>query len=437
MHREGFPQVYAEISRLGKAEVCRRYLPAWAYHEPHSITEEQIAALLVDHNLALDEHKWPKTKRQMAPGAHPISEQGSGNAPAGEPIQANAGDMGVQPVEAANRLGTVPDDAAQDNEGEIQWMPGGRTKVTAQKGGKPITLEVEATAETARLLNAELQDRLQAAARGEGPEPFFDFGHKHDEASAHPLEFSWGGDDPVKGGIRAKVRWTEAGQAKVRGRAYRKFSPSFRPPVPGTVLVTSAPYNMGGLVNFPAFDRIATVTAQEGDPASVSSADPMDKLPEALQTAGLVTAAAATPDQVTAQINAKMKEKDDEIARLKEVSAKAIVEKAIQAGRLPAGDVNAHGEWEKRITADPTVGTLLESLPASHKVPTAVTAGKQGGAVKAGVLSDSDAIMAKAREVAVSQGISVGKALENLIDAGAVDYDTYREGIIEASVAAE
>jgi hypothetical protein len=110
---------------------------------------------------------------------------------------------------------------------EIQWMPAGKHRITAHKDGKPVTLDVLVTAASAARLQTLLQDLRSKAATGAEDLPYIDFNHDDNRAAGYITAFSWGGDDPATGGIRAMVDWTGAGKAALQGREYRRFSPSF------------------------------------------------------------------------------------------------------------------------------------------------------------------------------------------------------------------
>ncbi len=126
---------------------------------------------------------------------------------------------------------------------DIQYMPPGRHTINATRNKQPVTVDITADENAATRLNAWLQDR-----------PFFDFNHEDREAAAWPTEFYWAGDDPINGGIRAKVEWSGAGEDAIRKRTFRRFSPTFIPDSDGRVIGSET--NMGGLVNRAAFKTI-------------------------------------------------------------------------------------------------------------------------------------------------------------------------------------
>jgi len=149
----------------------------------------------------------------------------------------------------AKLVATLPGVALGGNNAvpnEIQWMPPGTHNINAMQGDKPVSKQINVTATAAKMLDAQLQDLRAKAAAGTEDLPYFDFNHNDDGASGYPLQFFWGGDDPVKGGIRAKVEWSGSGEEALQNRVYRRFSPSFLVNAAGEV--TGAPVNMGGLV---------------------------------------------------------------------------------------------------------------------------------------------------------------------------------------------
>ncbi|MGI8438100.1 MAG: hypothetical protein ACR2NX_14580 [Chthoniobacterales bacterium] len=151
---------------------------------------------------------------------------------------------------------------------EIQWAPPGRHTINASQGGKPVKMDVVVDESGANAVAASHAGYQAAAGRGEGDVGYLDFNHDDKEASAHPQSFYWGGDDPLRGGIRAKVVWTGKGRQAVVGRDYSRFSPSFYLSDGGQI--TGAPVNMGGLVNRAAFTRISLILSKQAEADIVS-----------------------------------------------------------------------------------------------------------------------------------------------------------------------
>jgi len=143
---------------------------------------------------------------------------------------------------------------------EIQYMPPGRQTVTPFVEGEPHTMELEVGPLYATIFQAALTRALASAADGKGDKPFIDFNHDDGAAAGHPTEFYWGGDDPIKGGVRMKLAWSASGKGAVTGGDFTRFSPQWvfskRTNEP-----LGLPINMGGLVNRAAFKTIASLTA--------------------------------------------------------------------------------------------------------------------------------------------------------------------------------
>lgn len=179
----------------------------------------------------------------------------------------------VESLLAVQLPGTITPSEAPD---EIMWMPPGRHTINASRGGKPVQMEVVVDERGAQNVAASYAEYTAAADRGEGDRVYFDFNHDDREASAHPTEFFWAGDDPQRGGIRAKVQWTGSGRQAVIGRTYSRFSPSFYASENGAI--TGTPVCAGALVNRAAFQRIAPILSKQAEAAIVSgSADFMTK----------------------------------------------------------------------------------------------------------------------------------------------------------------
>ena len=157
----------------------------------------------------------------------------------------------------------------------IQWMPPGVHTVTASQAGKPTTLTITVDQQTAETVEAARARYATAALAGTEDCPYFDHNHDDRAASAWPTRFYWAGADPILGGVRAVVNFSEAGKVAVLGRNYRRFSPCFYA-VNGKV--TGAPVNMGGLVNRAAFQRISPLIS---DPAlSIAARSSVEYAPE-------------------------------------------------------------------------------------------------------------------------------------------------------------
>lgn len=285
-------------------------------------------------------------------------------------------------------------------------MPPGTHKINASKNGEPAALTVKVHAATAALLQQQLQEIRSRAAAGQEDLPYLDFNHDDREASARVLAFSWGGEDPVTGGIRAKVEWTGAGKRALEDKAYRRFSPSFFANADGEI--TGAPLNLGGLVNRAAFKTIQPIVAGAAGDANPERKSLMD--PNAQLAADLAAA-----NNRIAELMAKLDKagheqaiqaKDAEIAGLKtqitnlqtklteqnKVNAKAIVATAVASGRLAPQATEVHAKWEAQIAKDPSAAELLNQLdPVFAKAGGTIVPNANGGANAGGAASGKGA----------------------------------------------
>ena len=286
-------------------------------------------------------------------------------------------------------------DGAPSLPAEIQWMPPGEHTITAFKNGEPTEMKIKVTAQTTSVVANALQDYNGRVAAGTEDRPYFDFNHDDAEASAHVLSFSWGGDDPVKGGVRAKIEWTEPGKQALLGRAYRRFSPSFYLDAKGEV--AGAPVNMGGLVNKAAFKGIAAIWSRDGShrtgaqqPTNQTSKRMAEKTVEQ-QLAELTAQIAALTGTVN-EIKAKQADPDKKIivletqvSALTEASkvqakefAKGKVAAAVAAGKIPAQNADLIKKWEGMIEVDAKAVELLDQLPVNPALLAMVKAGGAG-----------------------------------------------------------
>jgi phage I-like protein len=275
---------------------------------------------------------------------------------------------------------------------DIQYMPPGRHRIRASQGGKPVSVEVAVSASTAAVLQSFLAGKLTAAAEGREDRPFFDFNHEDREASAWPTEFYWAGNDPQTGGVRARVEWSDAGKRAVEGRTFRRFSPTFHLDAAGQV--TGSEINMGGLVNRAAFKRIAPLFASApGSPGCVgidtALGQPlMQTLVSTLRSLSLVEAAATEEADLVSQVSRSVGSLKSEISDLKSSlatqarqRAESLVDAAVQAGRLPAKDVDARGFWVDALVRDEAKAVkALDALPINPVLARLVTGGDSAAA---------------------------------------------------------
>jgi hypothetical protein len=134
---------------------------------------------------------------------------------------------------------------------EVMYMPAGRSTIEAKVAGEPKEIDVNVTARTADILQADLEKLLSGHVR-----PYIDFDHQGGAAAAIPKRFRW-----VAGkGVFLELEWTRSGKTSVEGRDYSYFSPSFLigPDGPNGLPDNGA---IGALVNNPAFRDMARIAA--------------------------------------------------------------------------------------------------------------------------------------------------------------------------------
>ncbi len=151
--------------------------------------------------------------------------------------------------------------AAGGDEFDIQWMPPGAQKPVCFVDDEPQELSFTVKPQHAATFNAQLQRLRSLAAAGQGDEPYIDFNHEDGRAAGRPTEFYYGGEDPKKGGVRLKGKWTASGKSSVTGPApeFTRFSPEWYFNDDHEPIAIGA--NLGGLVNKAAFKTIASVKA--------------------------------------------------------------------------------------------------------------------------------------------------------------------------------
>jgi phage I-like protein len=337
---------------------------------------------------------------------------------------------------------------------DIQWMPPGRRTITATRKGQPVKIEVEPRPEAVTKLNQVIAD-----AQARNQRAYFDFDHAGGKASAWPLEFYWAGDQP-NGGIRARVEWSASGRAAVAGRDYRQFSPTFIRDDAGRVV--TAPLNMGGLVNDPAFDDIDPLWSRHGgdrnqNQEQTMTPEQLQKLTDSISAlttkVDAVAAAQAKTDTAIAAIQAKSggdkpatatdAEKDafkalsDKIVALdtklttqSAVAAKAGAEAhwdaACKAGKVAPQDEKAKTFWVNAITQDPNAATVLAGMPVQPALAGAII---PGGGGQGGSLAGEHQFAVKARKLATDEKIDFTVACARVAAQEPALYSGYRESL--------
>jgi phage I-like protein len=104
----------------------------------------------------------------------------------------------------------------------LMFMPGGVHRITpgADQGSAELVVKVDPS--TAAVLNASLRALNERLAPHK---VYFDKEHEQKEATAWPEEFFW--SETPQPGVYAKVEFTDLGEAMIKGKNLRAFSPSF------------------------------------------------------------------------------------------------------------------------------------------------------------------------------------------------------------------
>ncbi len=176
---------------------------------------------------------------------------------------------------------------------DIQWMPPGAQSPVVFVKDEPRELSFTVKPQHAQALNVQLQRLRSRAAAGQGDLPLIDFNHDDGAASGRPTEMYWGGDDPQKGGIRLKGKWTASGKAAVTGDApeFTRFSPEWY--FGDNEEPAAISPNLGGLVNRAAFQGIATVKGKNAAPAGSAQ----DQVVEFSRAVASLIQSGESPDQ--------------------------------------------------------------------------------------------------------------------------------------------
>ncbi len=248
--------------------------------------------------------------------------------------------------------------------GEIMVFPAGTHAISASRAdGTSFVGKVIVDASTADALNRALQAHVSSS----GHKPFFDFDHDEKEASAWPSSFSF-----KEGlGVFAAVEWSESGKEAILGKGYRAFSPAFFIDEQTPSRVTSAPLCMGGLVNNPAFRRIAPLWAREAESNNSPQGQPQTKEKimsnEVTKSADAIKADALTTEleAVKAQLATAQKEK-----------ANAYVQAAVSRGAIKPDDIALQAAYVDSILANEKTGkAIVDSLPGKAAAPVIAAAG--------------------------------------------------------------
>ncbi len=191
----------------------------------------------------------------------------------------------------------------------IMYFPAGDSKISASVGGEAKEVEVRVDAETALLLQNDLEQRLQGNVR-----PIIDFNHQLGAAAALPKRFEW-----VEGeGVFLELDWTRAGKYAVEGKDYSFFSPTFLLDPEGCPVGLPPEGAIGALTNDPAFRTIERISAKKvlikpGDePDNKQNEEEDMELAKALVSAGFITEEdSKDTSKIVAAIQAKTKKESD------------------------------------------------------------------------------------------------------------------------------
>lgn len=336
---------------------------------------------------------------------------------------------------------SIPEDSQAFTANDIQWMPPGTHTINALNDGEPDELTVTVNQDAARAVISDFQAIMAAAKAGKGDLPYIDFNHADGEASGHPREVYWAGDDPIKGGIRMKLAWTQAGEDAINGKTYRRFSPSFSIDKE-TGAINGTFTNMGGLVNRAAFRTISPIWSRSSQDQATNQQTKRNN--DMSDTNQAVAAKDAEIEKLKAQLaaaqgNTIVQAKDAEIAGLKtritemegklavqaREHAKAIVAKAITEGRLAPQATDLHKRWEDLIAVDAKHADFLTQLPTSGIPGTVVTAGAGALPAKPG----EHAFVVKARDVETARKVTAAEAFAITARENPVLYTEYRESL--------
>lgn len=274
----------------------------------------------------------------------------------------------------------------------IMWMPGGIHRVTGSKRGRPVTVTMRVDPKGAAVAAQAFRDHLATGRK----RPWFDFDHKHEAASAWPLEYAW--RDSPEPGIYARVEWSDIGREAIVGKRYRAFSPSWFESSDDPAEVEGAPLNMGSLVNDPAFEEIAPLWAKQAAEQQQQTHNQKDSSMNGSPTElAALQARIAELDITNKELQAKV-ETDDaadkeavEAAKAELEAAKkqvetlqtdadsrkrrdadACVASAVTRGAIAPKDEAGQKRWRDLIVADPGNADLLSKQPGK----VALTAGR-------------------------------------------------------------
>jgi phage I-like protein len=272
----------------------------------------------------------------------------------------------------------------------IVYLPEGKHKISATKGGKPVTLDVTVDESIFAQFNTDLQSRLAENVR-----PFAGFDHEKGAASFIPKEFRY----EVGTGLVLDVEWTSAGRNAIDGKDYSYFSPTFLIGKDGKPKSIAPRGEIGSLVNDPAFEAIPRIAAAYSQPNETmidtlielglveAGHDPETAIEAAKNNLATLREQAAEADKVEANrasiateletIKASKAEIETELATLKVEAAKnadaeceKVIADAVACGRIEPKNEAALKFWKESIKADRANIEILNSLPTKKALET-------------------------------------------------------------------
>ena len=330
--------------------------------------------------------------------ALPAKADGSVNCPGCG--QSNSPDVEASAL-ACRALAALPELAADGSlPADIQLFPPGRNVpfTLADHPGKDFLADVDAA--TATRLNAQLQTMIASASAGKSARPFADKNHEDAEATFHPTEIFWGGDDAKTGGVRVRTEWTGFGAALVKARAFAYASGNFLFQ-PATKKITGLlGENIAGLVNRPGFSTIQafakanssnknkptteTEMTKEEIIAAVQEANkPLITRIETLEASAKAASSVNAADPTIAALETRLKELETAKTTSIEASAKAAVAEAVKLGKIASQDKDGITWWENQIAAEAKAGKAeatvrLAKLPVNPAFLQVINAAASG-----------------------------------------------------------
>lgn len=156
-------------------------------------------------------------------------------------------------IVSARALAELPAVSGNALPASVQVFPPGEAVpfTLSNHPGKSFLMKVDK--EVAEKANAQLQTMLAKSRANKGAIPYADKNHEDGEATFHPTEFFWAGDDHQTGGVRVRGTWTGLGEWLIRARAFRYFSGNFLFQPSAKKFLGLVNENVGGLVNRPGF----------------------------------------------------------------------------------------------------------------------------------------------------------------------------------------